>query len=313
MMSGVSEKMPGCVWTNESVTLLLSLYLREQQQNRPQKLKKKDVWRGICSELWSRGLMCSWQECDKKYRNLKQTFVRNLKQAGKKECRWIFFPLMLEINKHEPFVNEVVGSVLAQQSMVSDEEEADDDNCADGAEYIETAQAINLTKKRRSHTYGTEPNKRKRGSLKSPEKQTLTPPPELEPEHIIQLATKPATHIPLDVRLFHSIQLPSSMHVQHPFNSFVHQHIAADSCSNSNASIDGPPSVDGDNYETERPPMWFNAFMTEFRRHEHRKLKQIADLCAEVRRTNDIEHQRNIIMGEKNEILKSLNEYMINK
>lgn len=310
--AGTAEKMPGCVWTNESVTLLLSLYLREQQQDRPQKLKKKDVWRGICAELWSRGLLCSWQECDKKYRNLKQTFVRNLKQAGKKECRWIFFPLMLEINKHEPFVNEVVGNVLAKQSTASDDEDLPDEE--DFVKCLQSTQAINLSQKRKSQPQceeNTGTTKRKRAT-RSPKK--LHSPTTPEPEVIHQSTPFPSTNIPLDVRLLQmqSMQFAGQLtHLPHAFGSSFLQP-PPDSCNDSIVSAD-EPMLDDDQSDGEQPPRWFNAFMAEFRKHEHRKLQQIADLCAEVRRTNDIEHQRNQILSEKNEILKHLNEYMLNK
>lgn len=299
-----SEKRPGCVWTNESVTLLLSLYLREQQLDRPQKLKKKDVWRGICTELWSRGLLCSWQECDKKYRNLKQTFVRNLKQAGKKECRWIFFPLMLEINKHEPFVNEVVGSALAQQSIESDD---DDDvhttNAPGDGDLLKcTAEAINLSYKSEEEAGHL---KRKRVSTTSP-KKSFTPDPALPAPS----SPFPYAHIPLDVRLLQSMHFANNPNYASSFGSFLQQ--LPDSCNNSIVSED--QMLDDDDHPSDaQPPRWFNAFMAEFRKHENRKLQQIADLCAEVRRTNDIEQQRNIIMGEKNEILRHLNEFMLHK
>lgn len=309
-----AEKMPGCVWTNESVTLLLSLYLREQQLDRPQKQKKKDVWRGICTELWSRGLVCSWQECDKKYRNLKQTFVRNLKQAGKKECRWIFFPLMLEINKHEPFVNEVVGSVLAQQD---DEEEVvlggvppDED------EFMKcSVEAINLSQKRTA-TNDSSPLKRKRATRNV--KKSLSPEPEADvlPTHLHQSSPFPQTsHIPLDVRLLQSIHFAGQNHnpiLSHSFGSILQQF--PDSCNNSIVSEERIlHDDDDDGHSDEQPPRWFNAFMSEFRKHEHRKLQQIAELCAEVRRSNDIELQRNVILGEKNEILRHLNDFMQHK
>lgn len=316
---GAAEKMPGCVWTNESVTLLLSLYLREQQLDRPQKQKKKDVWRGICSELWSRGLVCSWQECDKKYRNLKQTFVRNLKQAGKKECRWIFFPLMLEINKHEPFVNEVVGSVLAQPRSIVGSEDGEEEELLESGVPDEVddfmkcsvVEAINLSQKR--EIQDASPLKRKRTAKIT--KKSYSPEPILPNNQSSSFPYQ--SHIPLDVRLLQSLQFAGqnnhNPHFPASFGSFLQQ--LPDSCNDSIVSDEQMMlhGVDDQSRDDDQPPRWFGAFMAEFRKHEHRKLQQISDLCAEVRRTNDIEQQRNVILGEKNEILRHLNDLMMHK
>lgn len=473
-------KMPGCVWTNEAVTLLLSLYLREQQQARPQKLKKKDVWRGICAELWRRGLVCSWQECDKKYRNLKQTFVRNLKQAGKKECRWMFFPLMLEINRHEPFVGDVMltagrggsGGIVAgaaetavvehpgQQQhfdVTAAEAEADDkrndDDLLTGALYTPAPSptAMNLSQRpqqqrtpsptllpsttdysvpapakrpRRDNHYDQQQqhhhhhhNELTANGFSQPtiiktESPTLVLPVQQQNVHLhhhhhqsfphipanhnntgIKLSPSPVPDQrrqssdqpptfdrslgPLDIRLLQAaipfvthnfIPAHQPMQLQHLQQTLPTPSVPAvktvptspstmvsteDDDDDEDEDVDGgvdndddhkhkeeqKPLADGvgglliDEEETcsmpdlplngndseqqqqqqQTPPKWFNLFMAEFRRHEQRKLQQIAELCAEVRRTNDIEQQRNHILSEKNEIMRHMNAYMVNK
>lgn len=488
--------MPGCVWTNEAVTLLLSLYLREQQLARPQKLKKKDVWRGICTELWRRGLVCSWQECDKKYRNLKQTFVRNLKQAGKKECRWMFFPLMLEINRHEPFVGDVLVSsatgtgsnnhgnsedatyaVLdAYANNNNNNNNAMDDTDADGPDegmdnsvsYTPSTSpgVMNLSQRHDRtpdsaislllappapmslavlHELGVSKAKRRRADAvgykasdtlnafdsvtdyqNNDNNNTVivkieSPPLPQTPTHhtkypalntspIIKRSVSPKIHaqpaqrvapelsagnrslVPLDIRLLqaaipfvthgvgfgsHSLEQHQVNHQQQQLSS--HHQTEPLAVMVKSTALNSPSTMisseednneddddDDDNADdingnirnntngtkaalhpllnangadigdeettrsmpdadeqqpnphkqpqaTPQPPKWFNVFMAEFRRHEHRKLQQIAELCAEVRRTNDIEQQRNHILSEKNEILRHMNTYMLNK
>lgn len=361
----MTEKIPGCVWTNEAVTLLLSLYLREQQKDRPVKLKKKEIWKNICSELFSRGLLCSWQECDKKYRNLKQTFVRNLKQAGKKECRWMFFPIMFEINKHEPFVNEMVNSALfhnvsSSNTSTSDyendnteedyeEEEEEIEQSLDEDQYAEeklfpmnnmhlvnkssTMELMNLSNKWQKYPhnnnqrpllyqpYSSYPSVLKRSpkSPKSPsphppaiasaigspppQSMTLFPPPPPLPIHH-QLSSLPPVpkhnfDSPLDFRFIDT----QSIKMTNRQNSPAQEICTTDSTTSSSEE----PTTD------DEPPKWFKSFLQEFKKHEDRKLQKINDLCAEVRRTNDIEHQRNLMLSERNDIMKSMIDCMTNK
>lgn len=308
----MTEKIPGCVWTNEAVTLLLSLYLREKQKDRPVKLKKKEIWKYICAELWARGLLCSWQECDKKYRNLKQTFVRNLKQAGKKECRWMFFPIMFEINKHEPFVNEMVTNAFGHSSSNTSTSDYEDDDCSEDNNAC-------LPTEDDSVQYVPKPN-----CVPNQASADLALLNQLQTN---QLFCRPTIALP---------NSPTSTNTQHqqvnstqssplsltycssatPPASTSDSHCYLDLTANSKYSADSPvpPSkkLRIENVESinEQPPHWFKMFMVEYNKNEEKKMQTIKNLCDEMRRTNDIEYQRNVIMNEKNDLLKNLLDFM---
>lgn len=336
---------------------MLSLYLREQQKDRPVRLKKKEIWKGICAELWQRGLVCSWQECDKKYRNLKQTFVRNLKQAGKKECRWMFFPIMLEINKHEPFVNEMVSTALfptVSSSNNSDYENDEDDDEQQPATIQDedasldeklytmgkTSPSLHVKQEKSATTgdaqlnlkwqqkfqprsanmyqpYQSCPSATVRRSSKSPSSSPQPPPSQHHHHHhhnhhmqpqqhavpaIPILPTKPFFNPAIDMRYIDAMQTISHHQMRAP--SLRTQEICT---TDSTTSSEERSPVD------DEPPGWFKTFLLEFKKHEDKKLQKINDLCAEVRRTNDIEHQRNVILNEKNDILKNMIDFISNK
>lgn len=294
----MSEKLNGCVWTNEAVTLLLSLYLREKQQDRPVKLKKKEIWKSICAELWSRGLMCSWQECDKKYRNLKQTFVRNLKQAGKKECRWLFFPIMLEINKHEPFVNEMVGNAFANNVSSSNTSTSDyenDESSSDETKMMNIPSPI-------PHDFSINPLNIPLHHIHQQQQ------PQIRPFH--EYATGRATLNPMVMK--RPSKSPSPQRQNSPQNSspFLSPKQERDDSLELSSQSKKVKTVVVDSSE---PPEWFKMFMLEYHRSENRKFQQIKELCESINRKNEIEDQRNAILNEKNDLLKNLIDYMSTK
>lgn len=311
----MTEKIPGCVWTNEAVTLLLSLYLREKQKDRPVKLKKKEIWKYICAELWARGLLCSWQECDKKYRNLKQTFVRNLKQAGKKECRWMFFPIMFEINKHEPFVNEMVTTAFGHSSSNTSTSDYEDDDCSednngclpneeDSVQYVpkpiatlhQTNVEISLLNQVHANQFFSRPMI---NLSKSPSPQPL------------QMTSTQSS--PLSLTYGSSATTsPANGNDSHQFLDLTlnNNKIKFDSTKPPNKKLRIEMNDSSLNDQQQQPPDWFKMFMIEYNKNEEKKMQTIKDLCDEVRRTNDIEYQRNVIMNDKNELLKNLIDFM---
>lgn len=314
----MTEKIPGCVWTNEAVTLLLSLYLREKQKDRPVKLKKKEIWKYICAELWARGLLCSWQECDKKYRNLKQTFVRNLKQAGKKECRWIFFPIMFEINKHEPFVNEMVTTAFGHSSSNTSTSDYEDDDCSDdnngclpteddSVQYVpkpittnhQTNLEISLLNQVHANQFFSRPmiNLPKSPSPAPPSLQiTSTQSSPLSLTYGSSVTPSPANGI--DCHQFLDLTATNNKHTND-----------SPKPPNKKLRIEMNENTVNDQQQ-QQPPEWFKSFMVEYNKNEEKKMQTIKDLFDEVRRTNDIEYQRNVIMNDKNELLKNLLDFM---
>lgn len=76
-------------WDDSSIRLMLDLYLQNIERFRTPKIKKKNVWIDIGTSL-SKGPDC----CDKKFRNLKQTYIRLLKKRTRDDStpvKWPYF------------------------------------------------------------------------------------------------------------------------------------------------------------------------------------------------------------------------------
>ncbi|XP_041969019.1 uncharacterized protein LOC121725909 [Aricia agestis] len=82
-------------WDHESTMAMLSMYLQNIDKFRNPKIKKKNVWIDISNAIGK----CP-DSCDKKFRNLKLTYIRLLKkkvQSGATWIKWPFFELFEEI------------------------------------------------------------------------------------------------------------------------------------------------------------------------------------------------------------------------
>lgn len=82
-------------WEHNSIKTLLNQYLLNVNKFRSPKVKKKNVWIDIANAV-GKGPDC----CDKKFRNLKQTYVRLLKKKNRNELvviKWPYFEVFEKI------------------------------------------------------------------------------------------------------------------------------------------------------------------------------------------------------------------------
>lgn len=82
-------------WEHNSIRLMLDLYLQNLEKFRNPKVKKKNVWVEIANAVGK-----SPDSCDKKFRNLKQTYVRLLKKRNRNEVvvvKWPYFSVFEQI------------------------------------------------------------------------------------------------------------------------------------------------------------------------------------------------------------------------
>lgn len=73
-------------WTRPLTLLLLDLYKAQQTNFNRSDRKKKCVWQAIASEINSKGYTVTWDACEKKFRNMSQTY-RNIKDSNSKTGR----------------------------------------------------------------------------------------------------------------------------------------------------------------------------------------------------------------------------------
>lgn len=82
-------------WEVPSIKLMLDLYLQNIERFRTPKIKKKSVWIDIATAVGK-----SPDSCDKKFRNLKQTYIRLLKKRNRNEItvvKWPYFDTFEQI------------------------------------------------------------------------------------------------------------------------------------------------------------------------------------------------------------------------
>lgn len=82
-------------WENSNIRLMLDLYLQNIERFRTPKIKKKNVWIDIGTAI-GKGPDC----CDKKFRNLKQTYIRLLKKRSRDDItpvKWPYFDIFEQI------------------------------------------------------------------------------------------------------------------------------------------------------------------------------------------------------------------------
>lgn len=100
MQSVQSESMenlddPDDHWDHESIAAMLTMYLENVDKFRNPKIRKKNVWVEISNSVGK-----SPDSCDKKFRNLKQTYIRLLKKKNKTgvpPSKWRYFNIFEEI------------------------------------------------------------------------------------------------------------------------------------------------------------------------------------------------------------------------
>lgn len=115
------------LWNDKNTLLLLEEYNIRKEKFRNPKIKKRNMWHEIV-EAFSKHKYCVSEDIlDKKFRNLKQTFMRirdnqnTKKRTGKGNITWKFYELMCEIFAMDKTVNieiDPVESSLPLQKKV---------------------------------------------------------------------------------------------------------------------------------------------------------------------------------------------------
>uniref|UniRef100_A0A8C4X0W4 MADF domain-containing protein n=2 Tax=Eptatretus burgeri TaxID=7764 RepID=A0A8C4X0W4_EPTBU len=96
-------------WSNAEVKALIHLYEENKASFENNFIRRKDIWQKITKKLNNEGgTTFSVEEVDKKWRNLKDRYKRNVemkKQTGKGKSKWQFFDLMGQMLQKDPAVN----------------------------------------------------------------------------------------------------------------------------------------------------------------------------------------------------------------
>lgn len=93
----IDPEGPAAVWSKEKTLLLLDLCAQYKDELHDPSKKKKNIWIKIANAMKSKCSTVTWIVCEKKLRNLKQTY-KNIKDNNSKTGRgrktWEFFDVM---------------------------------------------------------------------------------------------------------------------------------------------------------------------------------------------------------------------------
>uniref|UniRef100_UPI0035901396 uncharacterized protein n=1 Tax=Myxine glutinosa TaxID=7769 RepID=UPI0035901396 len=96
-------------WSHTEVKALIHLYEENKASFENNFIRRKDIWQKITKKLNTEvGSTFSVEEVDKKWRNLKDRYKRNVdmkKQTGRRKSKWQFFDLMGLMLQKDPAVN----------------------------------------------------------------------------------------------------------------------------------------------------------------------------------------------------------------
>lgn len=96
------------VWTDEGVKLLINVYREQKEKFLSPMYNKRNVWELISRELAKHDILKSPMKCDEKWRNLKKTYDKVLKEkhsTGNSNSHWRYFEDMHEIYSQDPHFN----------------------------------------------------------------------------------------------------------------------------------------------------------------------------------------------------------------
>lgn len=101
-------------WDQDHIKQMLNLYLQNIERFRNPKTKKKNVWQDIASDVGK-----GPDSCDKKFRNLKQTYIRLVKKkntSGETSVKWPYFTLFEKIFNENGEYNQHIQQKLEESS-----------------------------------------------------------------------------------------------------------------------------------------------------------------------------------------------------
>ncbi|KAF2898651.1 hypothetical protein ILUMI_07522 [Ignelater luminosus] len=93
-------------WNHSDTRYLLQFYAENKEKFRNNKIKKKDLWRQIGSKIGKADYLC-----DRKFRNLKGTYlklIRRKRKVGSTPIRWPYFSLMHDILKEDVNIKKIL-------------------------------------------------------------------------------------------------------------------------------------------------------------------------------------------------------------
>lgn len=95
-------------FSNENVLLLLDLVLENKTKYRDRRVKKEKFWRELAESFIEMGYFVTGNQLDKKFRNLKQTYLKlkdNNGKTGRGRSNWPFYKKFEEIFAEDCSVN----------------------------------------------------------------------------------------------------------------------------------------------------------------------------------------------------------------
>ncbi|XP_071450388.1 uncharacterized protein [Hetaerina americana] len=124
------------VWDRRHVLELIKEYRNMENEFKDHTIKRKVIWRKIAQNMKKNGICVSWELCDKKWRNLKQTFraIRTSKRSDISMRRWEFYSELEGIFKNDETLNRSIMSPVDTHGEAPDDSVdvmSEIDDCSD--------------------------------------------------------------------------------------------------------------------------------------------------------------------------------------
>ncbi|KAK7071266.1 hypothetical protein SK128_016451 [Halocaridina rubra] len=94
----------GNQWSHGMVLLLIELYRERRLEFGDPAKKKVNVWKKISQEMNSRGYETTGENCDKKFRSLKNRYkvIKDNNKSGRSKRKWEYYELLHQLLAQEP-------------------------------------------------------------------------------------------------------------------------------------------------------------------------------------------------------------------
>lgn len=94
------------IWTRSKTLLLIEFYDARKEKFRNPTIKKKNIWQEIALEFEKRNYYVSAESLDKKFRNLKRTYIKirdNIRKScmGKDRVTWEYYDYLQKIYEND--------------------------------------------------------------------------------------------------------------------------------------------------------------------------------------------------------------------
>ncbi|KAL3856857.1 hypothetical protein ACJMK2_011568 [Sinanodonta woodiana] len=126
-----------CLWSHDAVLLLIEMYRKYQELFHSRNYLKTDIWKKVADELQKQGYNYSYEECDKKMRNMKLQYKTHIEKKNKRVIghqKWKYLELIADVAQRDYHL----ALPSAEEGSTSREEMASNDDLTEPQDQLQT-------------------------------------------------------------------------------------------------------------------------------------------------------------------------------